>query len=69
MRETSLNAKCGIEGFSPFKITLLMNWDILGPFFLISYPNEINILKLEQLNHPMIICIYKGDLIVYEMGS
>ena len=64
MSETSLNAKCGIEGFSPFQVTLPMNWDILEPFSHISYPNEINILKLEQLNHQMVICIYKGDHIL-----
>ena len=46
----------------PFKITLPMNWDILGPFSTIRCPNEINILKLEQLNDQMVICIYKGDL-------
>ena len=27
------------------------------------------ILKLEQLNHQMVIYIYKGDLIGYETGS
>ena len=53
----------------PFKITLLMNWDILGPFSPISCPNEINVRKLEQVNHQMVMCIYKGDLIGYEMGS
>ena len=52
-----------------FKITLPLNWDILGPFSPISCPNEINTLKLEQLNHQMVICIYKGDLIGYETGN
>ena len=40
-----------------------MNWDILGRFSPTSFPNEINILKLEQLNHQMTICIYKGALL------
>ena len=45
-----------------------MNWDILGPFSSTSYPDEINILKLEQLKHQMTICIYKRDFIGYETG-
>ena len=47
----------------PFKMSLPMNWDILGRFSPTSFPNEINILKLEQLNHQMTICIYKGALL------
>ena len=54
---------------APFKITFPMNWDIFGPFSHISFPNKINTLKPEQLNHQMVICVYKGDLIGYEMGS
>ena len=46
-----------------------MNWDILGPFSFTSCSNEINIVKLEQLNPQITICIYKGDLIEYETGS
>ena len=53
----------------PFKITLPMNWDILGTFSPIRCPNKINILKLEQLNHQIVICIYNGDLIGYKTGS
>ena len=66
----SKNAKCGTElkPLVPFKMSLPMNWDILGLFSSISCTNEINILKLEELNHQMTICIYKGDLIEYEMG-
>ena len=65
MSKTSLNAKCGIElkALVPFKIFLPMNWDILGPFSSTSGPNEINILKLEQLSHHLTICIYKENLI------
>ena len=51
-----------LKALVPFKITLSLNWDILGPFSNISCPNEINILELEQLNHQMAVCIYKGDL-------
>ena len=53
MSKTSLNAKCGIESKAlvPFKISLPMKWNMLGPFSPASCPNEINILKLEQLNH------------------
>ena len=71
MSKTSLNAKWGIElkALVPSKISLPMNWDILGPFSSTSCYNEINILNLEQLNHQMINCIYKGDLIRYETGS
>ena len=71
MSKTSLNAKCGIElkALVPFKMFLPMNWDILGPFSSTSCPNEINILKLEQLNHQMTICIYKENLTVHEKGS
>ena len=36
-----------------------MNWDILGPFSFTSCPNEINILKLEQLDNQMTIPIYE----------
>ena len=70
MSKTSMNAKCGIElkALVPFKMSWPMNWDILGPFSSTSCPNKINILKLEQPNHQMTICIYKGDLIGYEMG-
>ena len=66
-----MNAKYGIElkTLVIFKMSLPMNWDILGLFSSTSCPNEINILKLEQLNHQMTICIYKGDLIGYETGS
>ena len=71
MSKTSLNAKCGIElkALVPFKMSLPMNWDIMGPFTFTSCLNEINILKLKQLNHQITICIYKGDLIGYETGS
>ena len=71
MSKTSLNAKCGIElkALVPFKMFLPMNWDMLGPFPFTSCPNEINILKLEQLNHKMTISIYKGNFIGYETGS
>ena len=71
MSKTSLNAKCGIElkALVPFKIFLPINSDILGPFSSTSGPNEINILKLEQLSHHMTICIYKGDLTGYEAES
>ena len=57
MSETILNGKCGTElkALFPFKMSLPMNWDILGPFSFTSCANEINILKLEQLNHQMII--------------
>ena len=49
MSETTLNAKCGTElkALVPFKMSLPVNWDILGPFSSTSCPNEINILKLE----------------------
>ena len=71
MSKTSLNANCGIEmkALAPFKMSLPMNWEILGPFSSTSCSNEINILKLEQLNSQMTICIYKGDLTGYETGS
>ena len=71
MSKTSLNGKCGIElkALVPFKISLPMNWDILGPFFSTRCSNKINILKLEKLNHQVTICIYKGDLTGYETGS
>ena len=71
MSKTSLNAKCGIElkALVPSKISLPMNWDILGPFFPTSCSNEINIIKLEELNHQVTICIYNGDLIRCETGS
>ena len=71
MSKTSLNAKWGIElkALVPSKISLPMNWDILGPFFSTRCSNEINILKLEQLTHQVTICIYNGDLIRYKMGS
>ena len=57
MSETFLNGKCGTElkALFPFKMSLPMNWDILGPFSFTSCANEINILKLEQLNHQMIL--------------
>ena len=71
MGNTSLNAKCGIElkALVPFEMSLPMNYDILGLFSSTSCPNDINILKLEQLNHQMTICNYKRDLIGCEMGS
>ena len=71
MNKTSLIAKCAIElkALVPFKMSLPMNWDILGPFSSTSCPNKIDILKLDQLNRQMTISIYKGDLIGYEMGS
>ena len=71
MSKTSLNAKCEIElkALVPFNIPLPMNWNILGTFFSTSCPNEINILKLEQLNHQTTICSYKGDIIGCETGS
>ena len=49
MSKTTLNAKCGTElkAFVPFKMSWPMNWDILEPFSSTSFPNEINILKLE----------------------
>ena len=63
-----MNAKCGIElkALVPFKTFLPMNCDILAPFSSTSFSNELNILKLKQLNHQMTICIYKGDLIGYK---
>ena len=36
-----------------------MNWDIMGPFSPASCPNEIKILKLEQLNHKMTIAFIR----------
>ena len=71
MSKTTLNAKCGTElkALVPVKMSLPTNWNILGPFSSTSCPNEINILKLEQLNHQMTICICKGDFIGYETGS
>ena len=67
----SKKAKCGIElkALVPFKMSIPMNSNRLGTFSSTSRSNEINTLKLEQLNHQMTICIYKGDLIVYEMES
>ena len=43
MSKTSLNAINGIElkALVPFKISLPMNWDILGPFSPINCPNAI----------------------------
>ena len=66
-----MNAKCGAElkVLVPFKMSLPMNWDILEPFSSISCTNEINILKLEQLNYQMTTCIYKEGLIGYDLGS
>ena len=70
MSETSLNAKCEIEGFSPFQNYLAHELGYIETLSSISFPNEINILKIEQLNHQMVICIYNTrDLIGYEMGS
>ena len=71
MSGTSLNTKFVIElkALVPFRMSLFMNLDILGPISSTSCPNEIYILKLEQLSHQMTICIYKGDLIGYKMGS
>ena len=66
MSETYLNAKCGIEGFSLFQNNLAHELRYTGAIYC---PNEINILKLEQMNHQVVICIYKGDLIGYETGS
>ena len=68
MSKTTLNPKC--EGFSPFKNNLAHELGYIGALSpIISCPNKINILKLEQLNHQMVICIYKGDLIGHETGS
>ena len=58
-----------LKALVSFKKSLPMNWDILGPFSPASFPNEINLLKLEQLNHQMAICIYKGDLTGHVTGS
>ena len=58
-----------LKALVPFKITLPMNLGIVGTFCPINCPNEINILKLEQLKHQMVICIYKGDLTGYERRS
>ena len=71
MSKTSLNTKCEIDmtALVSFKMFLSMIWDILGTFSSKSGPNEINIQKLEQLNHLMIICIYKGDLTGCETKS
>ena len=71
MSKTSLNAKCEIEwkALVPLKMSSPINWDILGPFSSTSCPNEINILKLEQLNHQMTVCIYQENLIGYETRS
>ena len=66
MSETSLNAKCGIEGFSPFQNNLAHELGYIGALSPTSCPNKINILKLEQLNHQMAISIYKEDLTGYE---
>ena len=46
-----------------------MIWNILGPFSSTGCPDKINILKLEQLNHQVTTCIYKGDLTGYETRS
>ena len=69
MNETSLNAKCGIEGFSSFQNNLAHELGYIGTLFPIICSNEIYIPKLKQMNHQTVICIYEGDLIGYEMGS
>ena len=61
MSENSLNAKCGIEGFSPFQNNLAHELGYIRALSPISCPNQINILKLEQLNYRMVISNYKGD--------
>ena len=40
-----------------FKLSLPKIW-IIGVLFPASFPNEINILKLEQLNRKIAICIW-----------
>ena len=65
MENVELNS---LKSLVPFKMFWLMSWDILGPFSSTSCPNDINILKLEKLNHQMTICIYKVDLTGYKMG-
>ena len=50
MSETSLNAKCGIEGFSNFQNNLAHELGYVGallPHKFINCPDEVNILKLE----------------------
>ena len=42
-----------LKALVPFKVSL----GVSGPFSLASGPNEINILKLEQLNHQIAVCI------------
>ena len=41
MSKISLNTKRGIElkALVPFKMSLPMNWNILGPFSSTSFPN------------------------------
>ena len=58
-----------LKALVSFKMSLPMNWDILGPFSPAGCSNEINFLKIEQLNHQMAICIYMGDLTGYETGN
>ena len=70
MSKTSLNAKCGIE----LKTLVLFKMSVhesgyTGTFSSANCPNETDILKLEQLKHQMTICIYKADLIWYDLGS
>ena len=57
MSETSLNAKCGIEGFSFFQPFFAHDLKYWWPFSPLICPNEIDILELEQLNHQMTISI------------
>ena len=42
------HAKCGIEGFSFFSKCSCPWFEVLGPFFPASCPNETSTLKLEQ---------------------
>ena len=58
-----------LKALVSFKMSLPMNWDILGPFSHAGCSNKTNLLKIEQLNHQMAICIYKGDLTGYETGN
>ena len=45
-----------LKALVPFKMSLPMIW-LLGTFSPASFPNEINIIKLEQPNLQMVICI------------
>ena len=48
MSETSLNPKCGTEGFILFQNNLAYELGYIGALSPISYLNEINILTLEH---------------------